>query len=79
MIDSRIAYTTTEHSFYGCETGCCGWVAYAYDASGNLLHQSEFEFSHDGDSVTDAEAFAQTHFPGAPWNGGESDWRCPDD
>ena len=81
MIDSRIAYVTVEHEFYGCDTGCCGWKAYAYDSGDNLLHESDFDFMHcyaDAGDAADAEArdFAQSHFPGARWDKAKSDYAC---
>lgn len=78
IVDSRIAYTTTEHTYYGCETGCCGWIAYAYDADGVKLYESEFEFMHayDDDERQEAEDFALARFPGTRWNEEESDFHC---
>lgn len=78
MIDSRIAYVTVEHSFYGCETGCCGWIAFAYDAMNNVLHESEFDFMHGGYDETEdsARQFAALHFPNAVFNVEESSWHC---
>jgi hypothetical protein len=73
--DSRIAYVTVEHSYYGCETGCCGWIAYAYDELCVLLHQSSFNF-FDGDQIKDAREFAEKCFPGSKFNEEESDWKC---
>lgn len=84
VIDSRIAYVTVEHVGYGCDTGCCGWIAYAYDASGNRLHESEFDFMHGGshydeDTRKIAREFAAAHFPDTEWNETESDYHCPED
>lgn len=79
--DSRIAYVTVEHENYGCESGCCGWTAYAFDESGDLLHESSFEFVHAwvDDVWTAAQDFAWHFFPGVTLNKAESDPACPDD
>lgn len=35
-----------EHSYYGCESGCCGHVAVYYDDAGKELSRGGFEFAH---------------------------------
>lgn len=73
--DSRIEYVTVEHSLFGCWTGCCGWIAYAYDKEGNLLHKSQFDFM-DSINEEDAIKFAGREFPGAKFSMDQSDWKC---
>jgi hypothetical protein len=34
---ARAAYTTAEHSGYGCDSGCCGHTFYLYDGMGQTL------------------------------------------
>ena len=81
IVDSRIAYVTVEHTYYGCETGCCGWIAYAYDSSGTKLHESSFEFMHsyadtEEEQRREVQEFAELNFPRAPVRWEECDYRC---
>ena len=78
--DSRISYVTVEHEYYGCDTGCCGWRAYAFDEQHEILYRSSFEFVHAwvDDVWTAAQDFAWHFFPGVTLDVDESDPACPD-
>lgn len=78
VVDSNIAYVTVEHAGYGCDCGCCGWEAFAYDSTGKQLYESEFDFGHGNglNTLEDAKQFAAEHFPGASFNEEESNYNC---
>lgn len=45
MSDARPAKIEIEHGWYGCESGCCGMRATAYDGNGVDV-RSKFDFEH---------------------------------
>ena len=40
------SYCYVVHDFYGCDTGCCGHIAYLCDENDNIIAQSDFNFFH---------------------------------
>lgn len=54
------------HSFYGCDSLCCGHTIYGYDCNGRQVY-SEFEFTHPygADHKAWATSLADEHLRGA--------------
>lgn len=70
----EIVSAVVEHTYYGCDTGCCGHAVWSQDAAGNTCGR-EFEFVHPGsheDFRTWATSLAGEHFPGIPLDWEES-------
>lgn len=42
----KAAYIYATHDYYGCDTGCCGFVLHAEDERGHEISVSEFDFMH---------------------------------
>lgn len=38
------------HSYYGCDSGCCGHTLFVVDAEGEVLAE-EFDFTHDREAI----------------------------
>lgn len=45
------------HSFYGCDSGCCGHRVVGYNCDGIAVEEGRFEFDHP--SGESREAFAE--------------------
>ena len=66
-----------EHAYRGCDSGCCGHEARAFDAQDKeVCGNSTFEFDHPwiGDDASKrkwAEMFAAEYFPGVPLDWGD--------
>jgi hypothetical protein len=58
------AYVYYNHSYYGCDSGCCGHRFYVADADGRVLSE-RFEFTHDEEAVRE-NAEAMAHHWGVP-------------
>jgi hypothetical protein len=64
----RAAYSYVVHDSYGCESGCCGHIAYLCDENDNIIAQSDFEFCHPGRQPYDewAKEFCLELWPDVP-------------
>lgn len=49
------AYVKVVHAYYGCDTGCDGYVAYVCDEDDNTIEYGEFEFAHPSYGETHEE------------------------
>ena len=66
-----IVRTTVQHAGYGCDTGCCGHVAHAYNSRGEEVH-SHFELDHPYGE--DPEAWARQFVAGIYGRPDSLDW-----
>ena len=71
VFHNRLVKAYAVHTYYGCDTGCCGYIAVAEDE--NLIKcRSKFEFDHnygpDEQNESWANSFTQQFFPGIPFS-----------
>lgn len=69
-----LEYVIVEHAYYGCDTGCCGHMAVAFDSDNNRC-EGKFEFDHNYGTRPNykpapdeewATEFAGAQFPNVP-------------
>jgi len=64
------SYAHVIHAYYGCDTGCCGHIAYLRDAKDMIIGDSGFQFTHPYGEASDtwAIAFCGQFWPNIPVN-----------
>lgn len=77
-VHGSLVKTYALHRGYGCDTGCCGHVAYAEDVAGNTC-SAQFEFTHPyGAPIEEwAQEFCADAFRNVPFSW--ADCRISDD
>ena len=60
-------YSYAVHDYYGCDTGCCGHMAYLCNGSDQVIDE-HFEFTHPYGETPDAWAreFCLSFWPDVP-------------